>query len=72
MTPTKSMTLRLARDQADDLEALAQIEDRPIADIVREAISNHVEARKRDPRFQKQLRASLDRNRRILKRLSKT
>lgn len=71
MTAGKAMTLRLVREQAEELEALAQIEEKPIADIVREAIANHVERRKRDPRFQKKLQESLDRNRAILKRLSK-
>lgn len=67
----KVMTLRLARDQADDLEAIADVEDRPIAAVVREAIATHIDARKGDAQFQKRLREKLERNKRILEKLKK-
>ncbi len=71
MDDTKAMTLRLAREQAEELEAVALVEDRPVAEIVREAISEHIDKRRADPRFQKKLRDSLERNKRILQRLKR-
>jgi predicted DNA-binding protein len=68
---TKAMTLRLPQDQAEELEAIALIEDRPVAEVVREAIASHIKKRRSDPRFQQKLRDALERNRRILARLKK-
>jgi predicted DNA-binding protein len=71
MEDTKAMTLRLSRDQAEELEAVALVEDRPVAEIVREAIASHIDKRRTDPRFQKKLKESLERNRRVLQRLKR-
>lgn len=68
---TKAMTVRLARDQAEELEAVAEIEDRPIAEVIRAAIDEHIAARRKDASFQRRLRDKLERNRRILERLAK-
>jgi len=68
---TKAMTVRLPREQAEALEAVAEIEDRPIAEVIRAAIDEHIESRRRNAAFQKRLKASLERNRRILERLSR-
>ncbi len=67
---TKAMTLRLPADQASDLEALAEAEGVPVAEAVRQAIAAHIEARRKDKRFQARLRASLDRHRETLERLA--
>jgi len=68
---TKAMTVRLARDQAEELEAVAEIEDRPISEVIRAAIDEHIAARRKDASFQRRLRDKLERNRRILDRLAK-
>jgi len=68
---TKAMTLRLPRDQAEELEAVALVEERPVAEVVREAISAHIDARRRNEAFQKKLREKLQRNRRILEKLAR-
>ena len=65
------MTLRLTAEQAEELEAVAQVEERPIAEVVRDAIGMHIDARRRDAAFQRKLRATLARNKRILEKLSK-
>lgn len=64
------MTLRLSDEQAAELEAIAQVENVPIAEEVRRAVAEHIAARRKDAAFQARLRASLERNREILERLA--
>ena len=44
----KAMTLRLDDDLAAELEAIARIENVPIAEEVRLALASHVAARRRE------------------------
>jgi predicted transcriptional regulator len=62
------MTIRLSADQAEELETVATVEDRPVSDIIRAAITDHIAMRRRDPSFQEGLRARIDRARRLLNR----
>lgn len=64
------MTLRLTDEQAADLEAVASVESVPVAEVVRRAIAAFIEERRRDPAFQRRLRASVDRQREVLDRLA--
>ena len=48
-TETKNMTLRLDRTLADSVQALAEVEGQSVANVVRDAIVQHVEQRRRDP-----------------------
>jgi len=57
----KSMTLRLDRELAARVEALAEIESIPIAQVVREALNSHVERRKTEPEFKSKLKIQLAR-----------
>lgn len=66
----KAMTIRLSEEQAAELEAVARVDNVAIAEEVRAAITAHLEARRKDAQFQKRLRASLERNQRLLERLS--
>ncbi len=66
----KAMTLRLDDDQAAELEAIARIENVPIAEEVRLALARHIAARRKDRAFQARLKASMERNEEILKRLA--
>lgn len=68
----KSMTLRLNDDQAAELEAIARVENVPIAEEVRKALAEHIERRRRDRAFQARLKASIKRNQEILNRLAAT
>ena len=72
-TPTKrkAMTMRLDVDTAEQLEAVAQVEGMPVAEVVREALLRHIAERRADSAFQERLRDSIERNRVILERLSK-
>lgn len=68
MTPVKAMTIRLSPDQAEALETVATVEDLPVSEVIRAAISTHIETRRRDPVFQENLRDRLERARRMLHR----
>jgi hypothetical protein len=66
----KNMTLRLTDEQAEELAAIARVENVPIAEEVRRAIADLIDARRQDAAFQARLQASLERNREILERLA--
>ena len=65
----KNMTLRLAAEQADELEAVARAEGISVSDAVREAIAEHIERKRRDTAFRERLRMVVERDREILERL---
>lgn len=68
MKSAKAMTIRLSEDQADALETVATVENRPISEIIRAAIAQHVEARAKDPAFQVSLRERINKAERLLKK----
>lgn len=70
MKSTKAMTIRLSEEQAEALETVATVEDRAVSDVIRAAITEHIEMRKKDPSFQEGLKARIARARRLLARQS--
>lgn len=66
MKPAKAMTVRLSAEQAEALETVATVQGRAISDVIRAAISEHIEARKRDSAFQDSLKERIDRAQRLL------
>jgi predicted transcriptional regulator len=68
MEAPKAMTIRLSPEQAEALETVATVEARPVSDVIRAAINDHIAARRRDPEFQEGLRARIERARRLLDR----
>lgn len=62
----RAMTLRLDDDIADDLATVAAVDGKPMADVVRQAVSEHLAARRADPAFRAALRAHIGRVRRLL------
>lgn len=68
----KILTVRLPADQAEELEAVADVNGVPVAEEVREAIAAHIEARRKDKAFRERLRASIERNKMILEKLAGT
>lgn len=66
MKAPKAMTIRLSADQAEALETVANVEDRAVSDVIRAAIAEHIEARRRDPEFQAGLKKRIDRDQRLL------
>jgi predicted DNA-binding protein len=65
-TGTKNMLLRLDPELAERLHAVAEVEGRSVADVVREAIAALVEQRRKDKRFARLLEESLARHQRTL------
>lgn len=53
----KAMTIRINSLQWLALHAIAQADEIPVVEVVREAIDAHVVRRKADPEFQRKLRA---------------
>jgi predicted transcriptional regulator len=66
MKAAKSMTLRLSADQAEALDTVSTIDNQSIAEVIRAAISQHVERRRQDPAFQDGLKERIDRAKRLL------
>lgn len=60
------MTVRLTVEQAEALDTVATVDGLAISEIVRVAISEHIEARKKDPAFQDSLRERLGRAQQLL------
>jgi predicted transcriptional regulator len=56
MPETKNLLLRLDPELASKLQAVAAAEERSVSDLVREAITSHIEAKQRDKGFQRRLR----------------
>jgi predicted DNA-binding protein len=67
----KAMSLRLSEDKAAELAAIARADDMPVSEAVREAIDNHIAARRADKDFQKRLKRRLAEDREVLERLAK-
>jgi predicted DNA-binding protein len=63
---TKNMVLRLDPELAERLQVIAEVEGRPVSEVVREAIRELVEARRKDERFLQLLEDNLARHRRVL------
>jgi predicted transcriptional regulator len=67
MKSAKAMTIRLSEEQADALETFANVENRPVSEVIRAAIAEHVERVARTPDFQSSLRERINRAERLLK-----
>lgn len=68
MKPVKAMTIRLSAEQAEALETVATVEARPVSEIIRAAITEHINARRKDPVFQESLKDRIERARRFLRK----
>lgn len=66
MKPFKAMTIRLSADQSEELDTVAAVDGQPISHVIRSAIAEHIEGRKRDAEFQEMLRQRIERERRLL------
>ncbi len=63
---TKNLLLRLDPELAGRLQTVADVEGRPVSDVVREAIAALVEQRRSDERFRRLLEEDLARHRQAL------
>jgi predicted transcriptional regulator len=66
---TKKLLLRLDAELAERLQTVAEVEGRSVSDVVREAIADLVERRRKDKRFIRLLEENLARHRRVLQAL---
>ena len=66
---TKNLLLRLDPGLAERLQTVAEVEGRPVSDVVREAITALVEQRRTDKRFLQLLDDNLARHQETLKLL---
>jgi hypothetical protein len=69
MPDTKVTTIRQDAEQAAELEAVARVEGVPVAEVIRTAIADHLEARRNDPAFRDRLRRRIEEDRVILEKL---
>jgi predicted transcriptional regulator len=60
------MTIRLSPEQAEELETVATVDNQPISEVVRAAISEHIASRKQDEAFQDSLKERISRAQRML------
>ncbi len=68
MKPVKAMTIRLSVDQAEALETVAKVENRPVSEVIRAAIAEHIEGRRKDRNFRDSLRDRIQRDQELLNR----
>lgn len=66
MAHTKSMTLRMEEPLADKVYTIAEVEGTTVSDVIRDALAEHVEQRRRDPEFQTMLKSNLQRHKELL------
>ena len=66
MKPVKAMRVRLSADQSEELDTIAAVDGQPVAHVIRSAIAEHIQERKRDAAFQDMLRQRIERARRML------
>ena len=67
---TRSMTLRIDENLAERVRTIAEVEETTVSDVIRDALSEHVERRRRDPEFQAMLKRNLRRHEELLSMLA--
>jgi predicted transcriptional regulator len=66
MKPVKAMTIRLSADQAQELETVATVDNQPVSEVIRAAIAEHIENRRKDADFQDGLKDRIERAQKLL------
>ncbi|MYI55589.1 MAG: ribbon-helix-helix protein, CopG family [Acidimicrobiia bacterium] len=70
MADTKNMTLRMDERLAEKVQTIAEVEGTTVSDVIRDALAEHVERRRRDPEFQAMLQRNLQRHKQLLNMLA--
>jgi predicted DNA-binding protein len=70
VSETKVTTLRLHKEVAAELAAVARADGMTVSDAVREAIDKHIAERRADEDFKERLRKQMEEDREVLERLS--
>lgn len=66
----KSMTLRLDGELVNKVRTIAEVEETTVSDVIRDALADHVEKRRRDPEFQVMLKRNLRHHQELLRMLA--
>jgi predicted transcriptional regulator len=66
MKQAKAMTIRLSPEQAEQLETVAAVDNQPVSEVIRAAIAEHIDARRKDSDFQDGLQARIVRAQRLI------
>jgi predicted DNA-binding protein len=66
---TYTTTIRLPIDVYEELDLVAKAEDKPVSQVIREAIAAHIERRRADPEFQARLKERIKKDQKILRKL---
>jgi hypothetical protein len=67
---TRAFTVRIPVEQAEEIEAIAAADGVSVAEEVRSALADRIEARRKDAAFRERLKATMARNKRVLDRLA--
>lgn len=70
MAEQKVTTIRQSPEQASDVEAIARVEGIPVAEVIRTAIADLIEARRSDPAFRERLERRLVEDQAVLRKLA--
>lgn len=70
MADTKNMTLRMDERLAEKVQTIADVEGTTVSEVIRDALAEHVERRRRDPEFQAMLQRNLQRHQQLLNMLA--
>lgn len=68
---SKTITLRIDADKAEEIEAIAAANGTTSSATIRSAIDEMIAEARADEAFQKRLKASIERNQKVLERLAK-
>jgi hypothetical protein len=68
---TKNLTVRLPDELAADAEAVARAEGTSLNETIKDALTEAVDRRRKDPEFKKRLRDIVEQDRELLERLAK-
>ena len=67
----KAMTLRLNETEYERLRTLAFVEDRPMADVIREAIHDYIQRKASHDEFRASLERAMRENAQLIAELAK-
>ena len=67
---TKNMTLRLDESLAETVQTIASVEGTSVSDVIRDALSEHIDRRRTDPDFQALLKRNIERQAQLLDMLA--
>ena len=67
---TKATTVRLPKELADELDAVARADRLPVSELIRAAVYRFIADRRSEPDFKERLKEVVEEDRRTLERLA--